>query len=252
MSQNEMEQPGEASVNTGSSGPDAAAGTAAFGFEGVAGPHTTSEPGYGTTTDCGSGSGPCGSRSGESKSSTGCGAGSGARGTASGHSTASSAQNTVDRLRSELNRVLDAVWTQGEKAIETLNRSVRSEHWSPAVDLLEEDHSLRVVIDLPGCDPAAVDVSIVGNRLLVKGHRHGGAATSGSLGAGGPRTILHRQGRPMGIFEIDVPLPVPVESASAMAESRLGVLTIRIGKKSASAHSAVKVPVQVRSTEGTC
>lgn len=128
---------------------------------------------------------------------------------------------SVQRLRGELDKWMDAAKTQGGKALNVLGLS-GDRPWRPAVDVIETPESVRVLVNLPGVDPAAVDVTIAGNMLTIRGSAADPMVTDND--------VQHVRQRNTGAFERSIPMPVPVNADEVIAEARHGVLTIRLGK----------------------
>jgi HSP20 family protein len=47
----------------------------------------------------------------------------------------------------------------------------RSPTWQPPVDVLETEHTLIVIVALPGVSAEQLAISIEGNMLIIRGHR---------------------------------------------------------------------------------
>lgn len=142
----------------------------------------------------------------------------------------------IERLRGELNKVVDAVRSQGEKALEALNIGTRPTHWRPAVDILEKTDQMHVVVDVPGVDPAAIEVTLLANMLTVRGSR--------AVPANGGTEV--RSERPSGSFELAIPLPAAVESDEVDAHFKWGVLTVTLQKRKSTPTQSVRVVVANR------
>ncbi len=76
---------------------------------------------------------------------------------------------SVERLRTELDRWLDAAMTQGGKALDVMGLRNSEKPWVPHIDLVESPDDVKVYVSLPGTDPQSVDVTIAGNMLTIKG-----------------------------------------------------------------------------------
>lgn len=137
-------------------------------------------------------------------------------------STGNGPENPVDRIRDVVAGLIDVVATQGNKAIDTLGLRVPGKHWIPNADVMESAEEVLVVVDLPGLGPDAVEILLTGNMLTIKGSR----MTEGSPAGG----TAHRIERPQGAFCRSIPLPAGVNPDRVSAESRHGVLTIRLAK----------------------
>jgi HSP20 family protein len=128
---------------------------------------------------------------------------------------------SVEKLRHELDRWLDAAWVQGERAMETIGLRGRAA-WTPPIDVLEDQESVRVLINLPGVAPSDIDLMLTGNMLTV----------SGVLPAIDvlEREERHAMERPTGAFRRSIPLPAGVDPNTVSAESRQGVLIVMVAK----------------------
>jgi len=140
----------------------------------------------------------------------------------------------VDKLRNEFDKLLDAVWSQGEKAADAFGLR-GSGRWTPAVDVVESADTIQVRLDLPGIDPEALDVALVGNMLTVKGHRIGEEMKVGE-------TAVRRE-RPSGVFSRSIPLPAAVDPEKVAADAKLGVVTVTLGKQECAKSRQIRVHV---------
>lgn len=141
---------------------------------------------------------------------------------------------SVQRLRQEFDRWLETAMSQGGKALDALGlRGKRP--WYPAVDVMETPENVRVLVNLPGVDPATVDVSIAGNMLTIKGDAPEVALSD--------QDVAHVRQRNCGPFERSIPMPVPVDADRVIAEARQGVLTVQLAK----AERAIPRQIHVRS-----
>ncbi|MDB5313408.1 MAG: Hsp20/alpha crystallin family protein [Gemmataceae bacterium] len=95
------------------------------------------------------------------------------------------------------------------------------------VNVWEDDQALYVEVDLPGVDPAKLDVTVTeGNQLTIQGER----AAPDIAGA-----TWVRQERPIGPFVREVALPALVDADKVEAGYENGVLRLTLPK-----HEAVK------------
>ncbi|MBD8879687.1 MULTISPECIES: Hsp20/alpha crystallin family protein [Rhodanobacter] len=105
--------------------------------------------------------------------------------------------------------------------------------WSPRVDVREEAERFVIHADVPGVDPAAIDVSMDKNVLSISGERAAEAADASGLG-------VHRE-RPHGAFLRRFTLPESADAERITASNRHGVLEIAIPKKAESAPRRIVV-----------
>jgi HSP20 family protein len=91
---------------------------------------------------------------------------------------------------------------------------------------------LVVDAELPGVDPNAVEVSVKGDELKVKGSVGAGELVEG--------VVVHRRERATGEFERRLQLPFKADPAGVKASYRNGVLRIQIPRaEEAKAHKVV-------------
>jgi HSP20 family protein len=115
-------------------------------------------------------------------------------------------------------------WDELEMMLESVfghRREGSSPVWHPPVDVVEEREVYRVMVELPGVDPAEVDVSLRGRTLVVRGAR---ACPRGEE----CRPIMAE--RSTGPFERRVTLPEFVAEEQMSLEYKDGVLVIKITK----------------------
>jgi len=143
--------------------------------------------------------------------------------------------SSVERLRHELDRWLDVAVSQGGRAIDTLGLRGGERDWCPPVDVRETGDLVIVDVELPGVHPAGVDVTLAGHMLTV-------VAPIADDDQDGE---VRRRERPRGRFKRSIPLPATVDPDNVEAESRHGVLTVRVGKT----ESAKQKRVPVRSSD---
>jgi HSP20 family protein len=96
--------------------------------------------------------------------------------------------------------------------------------WSPVVDVYETPDELIVVAELPGVDPASVDLSVTGNVLSLRGVKEPGDL---------PETLVQIRERRFGAFFRQLSLPHEVDFEKAQAQAIQGVLKVRLPKKMA-------------------
>ncbi len=141
---------------------------------------------------------------------------------------------SVERLRREFERWVEAALQQGGRALDVVGLRAGERHWSPAVDLTETPSEVQVEIDLPGVDAGLVDVSLAGNMLTVEGPKRPAVPVEGG--------VLHLVERMHGPFSRSIPMPAPVVADSVLAEMKNGVLRLRLQKsEKARAH---KIPIR--------
>ena len=124
----------------------------------------------------------------------------------------------LNSLQAELNRLYDHYTHAGTAAGPDGSPPPA---WSPPLDVYETDEEIGVLVDLPGIDPATVEVSVSGRALTIRGHQ--------PVDEPPPRHERTPE-RPQGPFSREVQLPADVDVDSVRAEARDGVITIRLPK----------------------
>lgn len=105
--------------------------------------------------------------------------------------------------------------------------------WIPAVDIREEADRYVILADVPGVDPASIEVSMDKNVLSLRGKRGTEALVEGSR--------LTRAERGQGSFERRFALPENIDAEAITAVGRHGVLELTLPKKAAAAPRRIEV-----------
>jgi HSP20 family protein len=120
-----------------------------------------------------------------------------------------------------------------DRAIGAEQRTERAAY-IPGVDIQEEAERFVVLADLPGVDPAAIEITIDKDLLTLKGARERAPVSEGAA--------VQRSERPYGRFERCFRLPETAARDGLEADYRNGVLTISIPK------AAEAVPYRIEVT----
>lgn len=107
------------------------------------------------------------------------------------------------------------------------NASTGIAAWAPRVDIREENGRFVIRADVPGVDPAAIEVNMDRNVLSISGERAAEPAYASGR--------FSRQERSHGPFHRRFALPDSVDAEHITASNRHGVLEIVIPKKAESA-----------------
>lgn len=112
---------------------------------------------------------------------------------------------------------------------EEFNRAFnKAGHWAgvgPAVNVWADEHAVFVEADLPGVDPAKLDIAVTeGNRLTISGERAEVTVEN---------AVWHRQERGSGTFVRELTLPTLVDADKVEARYEAGVLRLTLPKAEA-------------------
>lgn len=100
--------------------------------------------------------------------------------------------------------------------------------WSPRVDIREDEQHFVILADIPGIDPALIEVSMDKGVLSIRGARE---SSNGSAAGGGQAGKFTRMERAQGEFQRRFSLPESADADGITASGKLGVLEISIPKK---------------------
>lgn len=100
---------------------------------------------------------------------------------------------------------------------------LRMEGWSPLVDVSETDRELIVRAECPGIRIEDIEVSVLGNTLVISGEKSQESETGGE--------DWYRCERRFGSFRRTIDLPSTVEADRAQADAQNGVVTVHIPKR---------------------
>ncbi len=135
----------------------------------------------------------------------------------------------VARIQSEINRLFENLLDLGGTSRDT-------GAWLPNVDILEGEDHVLVQAELPGVEPGALTVSVIGGTLILEGEKIGGDAADGA--------VAHLEERGYGRFRRAVPLGVPVNTRQADARLADGLLRVRFPKVPNRRGEAVRIEVE--------
>lgn len=95
----------------------------------------------------------------------------------------------------------------------------------PAVNVWSDGNEAVVTAELPGIDPSAADISVVGRTLTIKGSRR--PEDAGNDGS------YHRQERWSGSFSRTIELPFQIDQQKVDARFTKGILEIKLPRAEA-------------------
>ena len=128
--------------------------------------------------------------------------------------------NTPFSALTELHRDLSQIFGDRLPARATDSASA---DWTPHVDITESADGFEVVADVPGVDPAAVDVSLDHQVLTVKGERNTEVENE--------ERGFRRRERFSGSFIRQFTLPESADADAITAKVVNGVLVVRIPRR---------------------
>src|SRR5262245_25431010 len=122
--------------------------------------------------------------------------------------------NQLQRFQGDVNRLFDH-WIGSDSPGST-------PVGFPPVNIWEEGDQVRVQAELPGLDPATLEVLVSqGNQLTIKGERKKVLPD---------KAVWHRQERGAGAFSRTVPLPFLVDADHVEARLENGLLNVTLAK----------------------
>ena len=132
-------------------------------------------------------------------------------------------------LQDRMNRIFDQSLRSNQPGEEPLS------NWAPAVDIYETDKEIVLKADLPGVNPADVDVRVQNNILTVHGERR--------LEKEVQEDNYHRVERAYGTFTRTFTLPNTVNAEKIAAGYENGVLRIAMPKREEARPKQIKIAV---------
>jgi HSP20 family protein len=130
---------------------------------------------------------------------------------------------TLTSLRDEMNDLLNRFWAGTAEPFGLAE-------WSPPLDVVIVD------VEVPGIDPATLDISVTGDVLTIRGEKHDQTGQEGHN--------YHRVERRYGSFTRSLTLPASVEADKVEAKARFGVLSIRLPKKESARIRKVEIKAE--------
>ncbi len=139
------------------------------------------------------------------------------------------------------------LWNNPDRALAALDEEmdrlvngVAGSTWSygltPAADVLEAEGDYRVVVDLPGIDPAAIQLRVEKDTLTIQVDRKQPQPAAGEK--------VHRSERAFGTFFRSFTLPRGVDAAAVEATYEQGVLTVKLPKRAEAKARTIAVNVK--------
>jgi HSP20 family protein len=114
-----------------------------------------------------------------------------------------------------------------------MGRAFSRNAWVPALDVRETDDRFELTVDLPGIDPADVNVNYEDGMLSISGKREFSKEDTGET--------WHRVERGFGTFARQVRLPRTADAERIEATFDKGVLTVSVPKAEAAKPRTIEV-----------
>jgi len=141
-------------------------------------------------------------------------------------------------LQDRLNRMFSEPFTGV-----TNQESLSAGAFVPPVDVYEDDHGIRLKMEVPGIDEKDIDIRLENSLLTVRGERKLESETK--------QENYHRMERSYGSFTRSFSLPTSVNPEDVKAGYSKGVLTIHLGKRAEARPKQIKVDIKPEVTEKT-
>ena len=129
--------------------------------------------------------------------------------------------NAMRQLQNEMSRVFDSAVAGAEDG-----SNVVTSRWTPAVDIKENSEQFVITADVPGMEPADIEVTMENGVLTIKGERKLETRDEGDNG-------YRRVERAYGSFYRRFTLPDTADAEAISASGKHGVLEVVIPKRAA-------------------
>jgi HSP20 family protein len=106
----------------------------------------------------------------------------------------------------------------------------------PALNLWRGEHDYILTAELPGIDPAQLDISVVGDRLTFSGSQDFEALQEGEG--------YHRQERNSGRFSRTLQLPFQIDAEKVTAKYEKGILNLTLPIRTADKPRKIAIKVE--------
>lgn len=107
---------------------------------------------------------------------------------------------------------------------------------TPAADVLETEGEYRVLVDLPGVDPSAIQLRVEKDTLTIQVDRKQPQAEAGEA--------VHRSERAFGTYYRSFALPRSVDAGRVEAGYQQGVLSVKLPKRDEARARTIAVNVK--------
>ena len=132
-------------------------------------------------------------------------------------------------LQSEINELFDNDRVQR-------NTGLFDRSFTPAVDVIENEHDYKVTCEMPGIEQNDIDLSIVSNVLTIKGNKKNKIEDKNGK--------YYKKERWEGSFQRTLSLPKGLDGEKITAQLENGFLSISIPKKEETKPKQITINVQ--------
>jgi len=139
--------------------------------------------------------------------------------------------NNMLSLQEEVNRLFNTYFSGAPESTET-----GEYHWNPAVDIFEDENSIKVMCEVPGVEKEDVKISIQDNVLTVSGEK--------KRDFEGENGSFYRVERLCGKFQRSFSLPSSVDQENVKATYKNGILTINLPKEEEAKPKEVSIAIK--------
>lgn len=136
-------------------------------------------------------------------------------------------------LQDRMNRLFEDASKQRSGEEQDDGQEIERADWTPAADVYNREQEYLIMIDLPGIEREALELSLDNDRLVVRGLR--------TIEPNTAQRPERRHGRFLRRFG---PLPSTVDQAAITAEYKDGVLMVRLPKRQEQKARKVEIKVQ--------
>jgi HSP20 family protein len=135
-------------------------------------------------------------------------------------------------LQDRMNRLFQEAAEKRSRGEGESEQEIERADWIPAADIYESETEYSIVIDLPGINRGALEISLDNDRLTIRGER-----TLENEGQ-------HRTERPSGRFLRKFGVPATVDQKAIAADYKDGELRVHLPKRKEQKTRRVEIKIQ--------
>ena len=134
-------------------------------------------------------------------------------------------------LQDDMNRLFGDFFPGRGRGLDLLDGK-----WAPPLDVAETDEEIVVKAEVPGLEPADLEISIQGDTLTISGEKKSEQEENGKS--------FHRVERTYGRFTRSIRLPSEVDGDKVKATYRNGVVELHLSKKEEVKKKEIKIEAE--------